>query len=392
MNKKNLIIVITSLYNGGAEKSLVNFLNELDSEKYNVDLLMFKREGLFLSQIPNWVNVISTPNEIMNLYGVKYAYKKNFKLLFVRYFGTFVSRMFYKEIHLRSAFRWKYFFSKKISNYNKYYDVALSYVSGDILYFVSEKINAKKKIVWIHNDYKTAQHPKKYDYPHLKKMDYIVSISDTCVDILKNEFPEFTDKIVCLHNITSSKVIRRRSEEFIPTEYQKDDFNILSIGRLSNQKGFDLAIDASRILKDMGYQFKWYIIGDGSDKEKLLRKIIDNNLNNIVNLLGVKENPYPYISNCNLFVQTSRYEGKSVVLDEAKILNRPILSTNYPTVSDQLQNGVEGIVVNISAVDIARGIAHCIDCPEEVDGYIASLRMHEYGNQHIIEDYYDIID
>lgn len=392
MSKKKVLIVITSLYNGGAEKSLVNFLNELKPDQYDIDLLFFKKEGMFLSQVPKWVNILETPNDIMDLYGSKSPHKKNPFLLLVRYMGTLITRIFKKEVHERSAFRWKYFFTKHIKNIDGQYDVAISYVSGDVLFLVSEKVKAKRKMVFIHNDYRTAKHPKEYERPHLHQMDAIISISDLCVDILKEEFPELKEKIYYLPNITSSNVIRKRAEEFIPKEFDSKFFNILSIGRLSQQKGFDIAIKAASKLIKKNDKFCWYIIGNGEDHDMLETLICENKLENNVFLLGVRENPYPYIKNCDLFAQTSRYEGKSVVLDEAKILAKPILATNYPTVTDQLKNDVEGVVVDINSDKISMQIEILMNQRNILEGFSNYLRCNEYGNQELISEYCELIN
>lgn len=385
---KKLLIVMSTLYNGGAEKSLVNFLNELPEDKYEVDLLLFKREGMFLKQVPEFVTVLETPEKVKKLYG---NLKGAGMLMPVKLLGTVVSKVMSKNFREQKSIRWKYFYGSSIPKLQKHYDAAMAYISGEILYYLDEKVEADRKIVWIHNDYKAAKHPRKYDYPHLKNMDYIVSISDMCVNILKDEFPEFADKIGYLPNITSSVVIEKRSEEFYPQEFEKDCFNILSIGRLSEQKGFDMAIEAVGKLKDINKKFKWYIIGNGELEDELLSQIEKAGLQEKVVLLGTRDNPYPYIKNCSLFVQPSRYEGKSVVLDEAKILGVPIMATNYPTVGDQLINGTEGIVVDMNPEGIAKGIKDILEKTTDMEKCVAYLKSHEYGNQSEIKLYYEVI-
>lgn len=292
----------------------------------------------------------------------------------------------------RRAFRWKFFYGPVIQKLDQHYDVALAYISGEILYFVDEKVDADRKIVWIHNDYNSAGHPRKYDYPHLKNMSAIVSISEQCVNIMKQEFPEFSDKIFMLENITSSNIIRKRALEFKPEEYQEDCMILLSIGRLNEQKGFDLAIKAASILKGEGLDFCWFVIGDGDLRDALIKQIKENDLSESFVLLGVKENPYPYIMNCSIFVQPSRFEGKSVVLDEAKILARPIVVTAYPTVRDQIVNGQEGLITELSPEAIAASLRKMIDNPDLREHISHYLAAHDYGNQEEIKKYTALID
>lgn len=385
---KKILIVMSSLYNGGAERSLVNLLNEFPKDKYEVDILLFKRGGLFMNQVPKDYQIIETPSEVAKLYG---PMKKSGMLFPIRLIANAASLIFTKNDRERRAYRWKYFYEKCIHEVEKEYDVALAYISGEILYFLDEKVHAKKKIVWIHNDYRTANHPRKYDYKHLQNMDAIVSISDSCVDILKEEFPEFSDKIFMIENITSSVVIKNRADEFYPEEYDRNTSNILSIGRLSEQKGFDMAVEAASILKNKGINFKWFIIGSGELEDKLNAQIKSLDLEDNFVLLGARENPYPYIKNSTIFAQTSRYEGKSVVMDEAKILGATILATNYPTVNDQLVNGTEGHIVEMNSKGIAEGVEFLLGDEVYRNKLSNYLRSREYGNQDEINKYIEVI-
>lgn len=385
---KEILIVMSTLYNGGAERSLVNLLNEFPKDKYKIDLLLFKRRGVFLSQVPENVTILNTPKDIRRIYG---SIRDAGIMLPWKLIANFISKILTHNSREKRGFRWKYFYGYTIKKVKKHYDVALAYISGEILYFVDEKVDADKKIVWIHNDYRSAQHPRKYDYSHLKNMEAIISISDSCVEILKDEFPEFANKIYMLENITSSQVLKKRANEFIPKEFSPGECNILSIGRLHEQKGFDMAIKAASIMKKQGLKFKWFVIGSGELKTELQNQIVKENIEDCFVLLGVRENPYPYIKNCTIFVQSSRYEGKSVVIDEAKILEAPIVATDYPTVTDQLEDGIDGMIVSMNPEGIAKGITILANDDKLRTHYIKFLSEHEYGNQSEILKYEKII-
>lgn len=385
---KKILIVMPTLYNGGAERSLVNLLNELPKNKYDIDILLFKREGMFMSQVPKDATILETPKDVKTMYGsLKDAgFKLPWKLV-----GNAISKILTHNSREKRGFRWKYFYGPMIKKMSKHYDVAIAYISGEVLYFVDEKVNADKKIVWIHNDYRSAQHPRKYDYKHLKNMDSIVSISDSCVDILKNEFPEFENKIYMIENITSSVVLDKRAQEFYPKEFDHNGTNILSIGRLHEQKGFDMAIKAASIMKREGIKFKWFVIGSGELESELKKQIVNEGVEDCFILLGARENPYPYIKNCTMFVQPSRYEGKSVVLDEAKILGATIVATAYPTINDQLVDGKEGLIVKMSPKEIANGLIILLKNKELRMNFKNYLNSREYGNQSEIKKYIQLI-
>lgn len=295
-----------------------------------------------------------------------------------------------KDIKL--GFRWKYFYKKVIKKLDKEYDVAVSYISGEQTYYLVDKVNAKRKITWIHNDYQAAHHPKKYDESYFNKLDSIVTISKQCLKILNEEFPLLKNKCYYIANITSSNIVKKRAEEFYPKEYSKNVCKLLSIGRLSKQKGFDLAISATRILKDKKINFKWFIIGSGDLEKNLQKQIKENDVCDYIELIGVRENPYPYIKNCDAFIQTSRYEGKSVVIDECKMLAKPMILTNYPTVKDQISNENEALVAEMNPKGIAEKIELLIEnevLRKKMEKY---LQQHEYGNQGEIRKYIDLFE
>ena len=292
----------------------------------------------------------------------------------------------------QKAFLWEYFYKKVIDGIDKEYDVAVGYLGGESTYYIVDKVKAKRKIHWVHNDYRTSGMPKKYDLKLFPRVDAIVTISDECLEILKEEFPIFKDKMICIENITSSVVINNRATEFKPKEYIGVENVLLSVGRLSEQKGFDMAISAASKLKKQQINFKWFIIGSGPLESKLKNQIKKEKVEDYVVLIGTKENPYPYIKNCDLFVQPSRYEGKSVVIDEAKILAKPIVATAYPTVRDQIRNANEGVIVELSVDGIYKGLKEMVfdkTKQKEISNY---LENHEYGNQTEIKKYIKLIE
>jgi glycosyltransferase involved in cell wall biosynthesis len=179
-----------------------------------------------------------------------------------------------------------------------------------------------------------------------------------------------------------NQVLENLSKEFYPKEYcKKDEFKLVSVGRLHEIKGYDMAINAAYILKKENINFKWYVVGEGTEREKLEKLIEKQGLENNFFLIGLRENPYPYIANANCLVQPSRFEGKSVVLDEAKILNVPILVTNYNTAKDQIDHLKNGIIVDMNAESIAEGIMELL----KDKNLLNSIKT--YSQNHNIIDY-----
>lgn len=393
--KKHILIIMMSMYNGGAEKSLVNMLNAMPKDMFEIDLLLYKKEGIFLKQLPEWVNIIETPSTVKQFYTPIRVCSK-FDLLHIpayiyKIIVTFISKAVTSNDTEMRLFRWNKFYSPFIKKVPGYYDLAIGYISGETGYLLS-KVDAKSKIVWVHNDYTGARYSQKFDRMHFSYCDKIVTISESCLNILKETFPDFSEKMINIPNITSEIFVRKRADEFVPSEFCSDKKIVLSIGRLVEQKGFDFAIEAARELKKRGVNFIWYIIGSGPLEIELKRQVSELNVEDKIVFLGVRENPYPYIKNCDLFVQPSRFEGKSVVLDEAKILCKPIVATNYSTVSDQLQDNKEAVIVNMDGKSVADGIELLLRDDELRNSLTEYLASQSYGNEEVIKDYIELFE
>lgn len=388
---KKILFIMGCLENGGGEKSLVNLLNLFDKDKYKIDLLLFKKRGKLMNQIPSNINIINDCDILNFMYEDKLLKSINFKhpvCSFFHIFGTIYSKFISKSGFQKGQIRWKKFYKKVIPNYNVEYDVAISYLEGETTYFMIDKINAKKKIAWVHTDYTKINPIISHDLYYFNKVDNIITISTQCKNILINMFPTVKNKIEVLPNLTDSSNIKKLSNMYIPNEMKNKKKKILSIGRLVYLKGFDIAIKAAYILKQKELNFVWYVIGDGELHQELQNMIDYYGLKDNFILLGLKENPYVYMKYSDVIVQSSRYEGKSMVLDEAKILSKPIVVTNYDTVKDQI-NDNEGKIVEMSANGLAKGIIEMLASSHQ---YIEYLSNHEYGNQNEILSYYKLIE
>lgn len=392
---KKILFVMPALNSGGAEKSLINLLNIIDNKKYDIDLLLLKKEGIFLEQVPAYVNILDTSNTL------KYAYKLDKKLFsslsgiksgFLRIVSTGFCKLVYKENNRQQ--RWIKFYKKYLPTLEETYDIAIGFLEGDASYFVIDKVKAKKKILWIHNDFNEIKKSEDQYYyaEYFNQANQVISISDKCVQILADNYPNMKDKFFCLPNLTSSSLLNELSKGSIEEKFDKNEFNVLSIGRLTKQKGYDLAIEALKILKDENISIHWWVIGAGELEGQLKKKVEDSGLEKHFTFLGLRKNPYPYIKNCDLLAQTSRWEGKSVVLDEAKILAKPVLATNYSTIKDQLIDKKEGLIVDMNSEAIASGIKLLMENKQLLTNIQHYLSSNNYGNENEINKYYELFD
>lgn len=382
---KKVLFVIMHLEMGGAEKSLVNLLNELSPDDVKVDLLLIKKQGILMNQVPNWVNIIDAPYELSCLFGGKVHSLKGFALMVTRLWGSLCAKLFEKP-NRRIYCRWKKFYSGMIPALERKYDIAISYLPDESMYYVAEKVSADKKVTWIHTDLIQLNADAEEYHHYFRYLDNIVTVSNECVNSICALCPEAADKVRYLPNIVSGNLIKAKAETEKAPQTPEGVFSIVSVGRLEQVKGFDMAIRAAAILKEKQTDFYWRIIGDGSERENLEKLIAEHGLEKHVVLEGLKENPYPYVKDSDLVVQTSRFEGKSIVLDEAKILGVPILATNYATVRDQVSPN-EGWVVGMSPEEIAEGIFYVISNPDKHRNVKVYLQGQEYGKVDAVKDY-----
>ena len=236
------------------------------------------------------------------------------------------------------------------------YDVAIAYQQGLPTYLLKDHIIAKKKIAWINADIFSVGYNKQVNYDTYKRYNYLVTVSDILKNKLKQQWPDLGTKMYTIYDIINPNTIRSLAQKEITETFPHTSLSLLTVGRLVKPKGYDLLLQAASILKNRNIQFTWYIIGEGPEKTFIEHEIQINDLKNYVFLLGLKENPFPYMKTCDIYVQTSKFEGFGITIAEAKILNKPIISTNYPVIYNILQDKVNGLIVDMTGEALANGI------------------------------------
>jgi glycosyltransferase involved in cell wall biosynthesis len=392
--KKKVLFVIDSLNSGGAEKSLVSLLTLFNFIKYDVDLLMFSQNGLFRSLLPKEVNILSVPNIITTQHDqIKHLLKnKKFKELYIRVGTSFSLRNPFQNKQLHGAqITWQWL-SKGFDKIDVKYDVAIAYSQGTPTYFVAEKVKANKKFCWVNTDYKLALYNKQFDKKYYEKFDNVITVSDYIKKVFIEEMPIVKEKTSVIYDIVSPSLIKSMS---IQSGGFKDTFKglrILTIGRLVDVKGYDLAIEACYKLKQEGFKFKWYAIGEGKLKNKLENMIRKYSLEEFFILLGTQENPYTFIKESDVYVQPSRYEGFGLAIAEARILQKPIIATNFPVVHNQLKNRETGLIVNMNGSAIYEGIKEILTDYKLKIQICLNLQNEKVGTEREIEKLYALIE
>ena len=398
-NKKRIFILISDLNMGGAQKSLLSFLRTLVDQypnEYDIDLMICSGKGKLLDQVPAEINILRTPKVIEYMWNnynfVEMMNHRSFKGIVGKVYRKITKKFFEKKYNALNDkqitwMQWKRF----VNNVPGEYDCAISYLEGTTNYLLVDKVQATKKILWIHTEYDKFGFDPEFDKYFFSKADIIATISKRCVDNLLKYHSEYKYKIRLLENIVSEKILKEMASTYPPAEIKKDCVNILSIGRLNKEKQFELAVEAALLLQEDAYKINWMILGDGPEKEKLQSLIETLKLKNIT-LLGSKTNPYPYYLGCDIFVQTSKFEGKSIVLDEAKIFCKPIVVTNYNTVADNISNEVNGLIVNMNSRDIASGIERLVNDSNLKNCLCMHLKNENNSNEYEVRKYVDAIN
>ncbi len=366
--KKRLLIASHALEIGGAERSLIGYLDALaDMNDVEIDLFLYRHQGDLMRFIPDKVNLLPVKKE----YGciavpIKQVIKSgHFRIAVGRLTGKIKAKSFEKNngfANAKSAVALEYshkYTAKYMPDINPdiEYDMAVSFLTPH--YYVANHVHAKIKVAFIHTDYAyikidTASEEKMWDM-----YDVIAAISPNVADNFAKCFPSLKNKIMLLENINPVNIIRNQADESV-AEMNFDGVKILSIGRFCDAKNFESIPHKLKILKSLGVNAKWYIIGFGDDS--LIRTaIVENGMENDVVILGKKENPYPYIKCCDIYAQPSRYEGKAVTVLEAQILGKPVVISNYATSASQLNDGIDGIIAPMDDEGFAMAVFDLIN-------------------------------
>ena len=348
MKQKMLIIGIT-MAAAGSEKSFLSFARHaIDYDQYEVDLLLAKKTGDFLSQIPKNIRVLEMGKEgeifLINrdnaarIIARRYLLKnplRAFSLL-----PHIIKRKTAKtaaEKDFASNRMWCELL-KKMPAWDTEYDVALAYWGDHTMFYMCDKVKAKKKIAWLHFDYASPPREDALYLHYFSKCDKVVTVSKKIEASLKQALPEIADKVMTMENIIDAEDIWQRASEPCDLADNFQGIRLLTVGRICHQKGYDMAIPAIARLVSGKNDIKWYIIGDGEaiDKENLHERIRQYGLQDRVSFLGIRQNPYPYMKACDIYLQPSRHEGKPIAVEEAKILQKPIVVTDYSSAKEQM--------------------------------------------------------
>ena len=363
---KKLLFMCINMNIGGTEKALLTMLNEIDDSKYDITLLMLEEYGGFLNEIPSFVKV----KYVDEYKSIKPFVNEPPKILIKRliknkaYLTGLSTLLNYSISKITKNISYYYrYILKNVKKIDEEYDLAVAYAGpmDFITYFVLNKIKAKKKIQWIHFDITKIGFNRKFAERNYKKFDKIFVVSEEGKEKLINLIPALNNKVEAFFNIISCNLIENMSKNEKSFDDLFDGVRILTVGRLSKEKGQELTINVLARLKNEGYKVRWYCIGDGPEKYNYRNRIKRLDIENDYILLGSKLNPYPFMKDCDIYVQPSKHEGYCITLGEARCFDNPIVTTNFTGANEQIKNEVTGLVCDISEEGVYKSVKRLLD-------------------------------
>lgn len=363
--KKKIIFVTKALWIGGIETALVNLLNNFNYKKYDVTLLVLKAELDMLKQIHPKCKVLIADRDETVSFQEKYRYSRLYHLTEEPENPSRLHKMMMWTV---PVIRWteNRFYIRYIRKMMKgeRFDTAVIYsdVAGET---AVRAIRADKYLMFYHHG---AMRHVYHDRIAYKKCEKIIAVSQHQAIDLRSYIPKYAYKIVAVNNLADIKGIREKSKKTIQQNFEGKKFNIVTCGRVSKEKGMDLAIDACYKLILRGYKnIRWWIIGDGPVYNEIKDQIHRLNLENYVYLVGMKENPYPYIEKADLYVQPSRFEGYPMSILEALILKKIVVATANNGAEEMLKKLNCGILSKIDSQDLSEKIGELIENEQYYD-------------------------
>ena len=373
MKKYKLAVLVDSFTRGGVALALQVFLQFLPKERYDITLFVRDYDETQMLPVPEHVKCLPwgeasvfSPLNRLNM------------LLSWRNFGR-------KAVYQTRC-------RKELTGE---YDCAIGYqmVSNDVTVMTLEKIRAKRKILWLHGK-KNFRDQDIAFYDNLyARADKIVCVSLRTEERFQGLMPKCAGKTVTIHNFYDIPLICSRAlespEGMVP---HPGSTTIVSVGRISKEKGFDRVPEVTRKLLDTGYDIHWYIVGDGNTRADLEASIRELGLQDRIHLLGHQTNPYPYVLNCDIYVQPSYTEGFCTSTMEAKILFKPVVTTDVPGMHEQFVSGENGLIVESSPEGIYEGIRKLLDDLSLRENIINKLRTEPITNDEVLRQTMEVIE
>lgn len=396
--KPSILIFSQAMELGGVERSLLGLLDAIDYDRHDVDLFLMRHSGELMPYLNPKAKLLPEIPQYASLAVPMVSLVKSgqFGVLCGRLRGKLAARRFDRKhpgektsvTALTYSHKYTLWSMPQISG--KTYDLAISFLTPH--YFARERVMARKYAAWIHTDYTALSFDRTAELVMWEGYDVICGVSEQASKSFQTAFPELEGKVQTVENILPKELICKQAEESQNDMPSKGSLALLSVGRFCDAKNFDNVPDICCRLVADGLDVKWYLIGYGGDEPLIRQKIDDAGMQERVIILGKKDNPYPYMRACDLYVQPSRYEGKAVTVREAQLLGKPVIITDYATSGSQLEDGVDGVIVPMDNAGCAAGIAALLRDPARMQQLSKNCAKRDYTNSSEVEKIYTLME
>lgn len=384
MRKKKILFVINTLGRAGAESALVSLLWAIDPREYEIFLYVIMEQGDMFDELPSYVTLLNdtfSKESVLTQKGrqamlhtaIRKCVKNGHWVRKLMYMLRVFLQMKKKKQILPEKILWRVM-SDGSKRFEQTFDLAVAYLEGASTYYVADHVKAKKKAAFVHIDYESSGYTPFMDKNCYQKMDRIFCVSEEVKKHFTAVYPQYCEKTNVFHNRINKERILKKAKKPGGFSDQYDGIRLLTVGRLTYQKGYEVAIDAMKLLKESGYKVRWYVLGEGDEREQLERKIAQLGLQEDFLLLGSKKNPYPYYAQADIYVHATRFEGKSIAIQEAQILGKAVIASDCNGNREQITNGVDGILCKLDAQSIAQSIQFLIENPQKRNEYAAAAK------------------
>ena len=396
--KPSILIFSQAMELGGVERSLLGLLDAIDYDRHDVDLFLMRHSGELMPYLNPKAKLLPEIPQYASLAVPMVSLVKSgqFGVLCGRLRGKLAARRFDRKhpgekpsvTALTYSHKYTLWSMPQISG--KTYDLAISFLTPH--YFARERVMARKYAAWIHTDYTALSFDRTAELVMWEGYDVICGVSEQASKSFQTAFPELEGKVQTVENILPKELICKQAEESQNDMPSKGSLALLSVGRFCDAKNFDNVPDICCRLVADGLDVKWYLIGYGGDEPLIRQKIDDAGMQERVIILGKKDNPYPYMRACDLYVQPSRYEGKAVTVREAQLLGKPVIITDYATSGSQLEDGVDGVIGPMDNAGCAAGIAALLRDPARMQQLSKNCAKRDYTNSSEVEKIYTLME
>lgn len=391
MRKKKVLFVINTLGRAGAEVALLSLLAVLDPNQYEISLYVIMEQGEMKDALPSYVQL---RNLRFRTESVLTEAGRRDMMRTVVHKGMHNGHWLGKAVYMFRVWRqmkakgnvlpdkilWRVM-SDGSERFDETFDLAVAYLEGASTYYVADHVKARQKAAFVHIDYESSGYTSFMDKDCYKHMDRIFAVSDEVKEHFIKSYPQYQSKVHVFHNLIDRNEIRKRAAESGGFADSYDGIRLLTVGRLTYQKAYDVAIDAMKLLKESGCKVRWYVLGEGDEREKLERKIAQLGLQEDFVLLGAIDNPYPYYEQSDIYVHATRFEGKSIAIQEAQILGCPVIASDCNGNREQIDNGVDGVLCSLTPEAIAQSIQDLIANPEKRLAYAKRAKKKSIENK-----------